>query len=906
MRSVDTHGEARPIGAADARARARAALSRRLAAIRDRAAASRALIAALALASIVAGAALCIHSRSVRPSVALLEWAAFAGVSLAPWAWIGLRIRTALPATAITPWTTASWLPLATQVTGFGVTISDTDRRLVWVNESFTRMTGYSATEVLGLKTSELLYFEGTDSATVRRVREAFAERRGARFEILVRSRDGREWWLDTDAQPLIDRHGNLRGWVAIQTDVTEHKLAEEQRRIASERLGLIAANVPGMIFQLWQDAAGDERKLFYVSPGARRVYGRSAEELVANADLLLDITHPEDRERITEAAIHARESGRPWHIDHRIIRPDGEVGWVEGDAVGRLNEDGSTVWDGYVADVTASKLAQEQLRAAKEAAEAANRAKSEFLANMSHEIRTPLNGVIGMTALLLDTPLKDDQREFAEIARSSGESLLAVLNDVLDFSKIEAGEMTVESIEFDLSSLIEQSIDAVALRTGEKGLELVVDVDPRLPRGMRGDPTRLRQVILNLLSNAVKFTDRGEVRLSARLLASAEDRVAFRVEVADTGVGLTAEQRARLFMPFIQADNSMTRRFGGTGLGLSICRRLLQLMGGSIGVESAPGSGSCFWFELSLPAVPMPQPHAPPVDLAGRTVLVIDDHPVNRRIIESQLASFGCTVQSAATASAGLESWRELIAADRAPDVVLLDHDLPDHPGPWLAEQLRRDPIGVQVPIILMTSLGGRRSDRPPLGLIDQTMTKPVKQSLLGECLRQLVGAGRTDPQRPEPASLTSLEGARVLLAEDNAVNQLLARRILEKLGARVTLADNGETAIAKLTAGRFDVVLMDCQMPVLDGYAATRRIRAGVAGAAAARVPIIALTAHALTGHRDECLAAGMNQYLSKPIDPAALRAMLQELLRNRSPPTDTHESNDTAAAQGDGERR
>jgi len=883
VRSVEPLRQPGPVGVPGARARA--GLPLRLAALRDRATGSRALIAAFALASILAACALAIRTRSATPAATLLDWAAFAALSFLPWAWILRRTRSMVPASAITPWTVASWLPLATRVTSFGVTISDAERRLVWVNESFARMTGYSTEEVVGLKTSELLYFEGTNAETVQRVREAFAQVRGVRFEILVRSRNGRQWWLDTDAQPLLDLHGNLRGWVCIQTDVTEHKLAEEQRRIASERLALIAANVPGMIFQLWQDARAEVRKFLYVSPGARSVYGKSAEELTTNADLLLDIAHPEDLKRILITSTHSRASGRAWHIDHRIIRAGGEIGWVEGDAVGRVNEDGSTTWDGYVADVTASKLAQEQLRAAKEAAEAANRAKSEFLANMSHEIRTPLNGVIGMTALLLDTPLRDDQREFAEIARSSGESLLAVLNDVLDFSKIEAGEMTVEQIEFDLSSIIEQSIDAVALRTGEKGLELVVDVDPRLPRGMRGDPTRLRQVILNLLSNAVKFTDRGEVRLTARLLAAADEKVLFRVEVADTGVGLTPEQRARLFMPFIQADNSMTRRYGGTGLGLSICRRLIDLMGGAIGVESTPGRGSCFWFELALAVVPMPHQQSPAIDLAGRTVLVVDDHPVNRQIIERQLAACGCRVESAATAAEGIESWQRLIAADRAPDAVLLDHDLPDQSGPWLAEWLRRDPIGVQVPIVLMTSLGSRLLDRAQPGVIDHVMTKPVKQSLLSECLRQLLGTTRSAHDAATAVRAGTLEGTRVLLAEDNAVNQLLARRILEKLGAHVTLADNGETAIAMLAGSRFDVVLMDCQMPVLDGYAATRRIRSGAAGPEAARVPIVALTAHALSGHRDECLAAGMNDYLAKPIDPGALRAMLQELLRSKT---------------------
>ena len=952
-----------------------------------------------------------------QPASAAAHWAFIAALVLliaVPWSGI-LLVGDSRPSSKITPDSIAEWLPMATRNTGYGVTISDTERRLVWVNDSFSRMTGYDISEVLGEKVSDLIYFEGTNADTVRQVREAFTAVRGARFEILVRSKNGREWWLDTDAQPLLDSSGNLQGWACIQTDVTaevlkreatrrdqnrvltmieggnigtweldattdaveanpvflaslghppqmhgldlewlrglfhpddraandrgiqdivaggtdlyrgqhrmraqdgtwrwflsavgvveraadgkpsrmfgvqfditEHKLAEAERELASQRLAMVADHVPGMIFQLRVGRDG-KTEFQYVSPGVLPVYGLSAKDLMGNSAALIEITHPDDRESNVASRRRARQALEPWHIAHRIVRPDGSIGWVEGDAVCRLSEDGSAEWNGYVGDVTSSKHAQEQLRAAKEAAEAANRAKSEFLANMSHEIRTPLNGVIGMTGLLLDTELTKEQQELAEIARSSGEALLAVLNDVLDFSKIEAGQMTLEQIDFDLFSLVEQSIDAVALRSAEKNIDLIVDVDPALPRGMRGDPTRLRQVVLNLLSNAIKFTEKGEVRLCLRRREVTDGSVGLRMEISDTGVGLTAEQRARLFMPFSQADASMTRRFGGTGLGLSICRRLVELMNGAIGVDSTIGSGSCFWFEIALPEVPSINVPAESTDLEDCRVLVVDDHPTNRRIIEGQLTSVGCRVTSVATAMEGEEMWMNLAASDRTPDVVLLDHDLPDHPGPWLAERLREHPAGAQVPIVLMTSLGSRVQARAEDRVIDRIMTKPVKQTALLLCLREVVGKARAATV-PARGVITGSLHLRVLLAEDNVVNQKLARRLLEKLGAEVTVAENGEAAIAELTAAAFDVVLMDCQMPVLDGYEATRRIRAGAAGAAASTIPVIALTAHALSGDRDRCLAAGMNEYLTKPIDPHALRSRLEGLLNTGSIP-------------------
>jgi CheY-like chemotaxis protein len=358
---------------------------------------------------------------------------------------------------------------------------------------------------------------------------------------------------------------------------------------------------------------------------------------------------------------------------------------------------------------------------------------------------------------------------------------------------------------------------------------------------------------------------------------AAGEGMVRLRVEVSDTGVGMSAGQQSRLFTPFAQADSSTTRRYGGTGLGLSICRRLVELMGGQIGVMSTPGAGSTFWFEVPVPSLASPEPQKP-VDFADVDILLVEDHPINQRIVVKQLASLGCRVTVAASAAEALASWHGMVAQSRTPDVVLLDHDLPDHSGRWVAEQIRRTPAGAGATIILMTSLG-EGNDAGEKLLVTRRLTKPVKQSTLVKCIREAIEHARTPTVRV--LKLDVFSGARILLADDNVVNQMLARRLLERLGLEVTIADTGMAAIERLSISAFNVVLMDCQMPELDGYEATRRIRKGAAGEAARTVPIIALTANALSGDRERCLESGMDDYLVKPINPDELREKLQRVL-------------------------
>ena len=732
-----------------------------------------------------------------------------------------------------------------------------------FANQAHFERFGRTPDQIVGRTYDELV---GGDMTDIRRERVA-AALRGQRqlFDQTVVNAEGVVTHWQSEYLPHWDQD-RVVGFYALIVDITLRKNAED--RLARQEALLAATSRMGEIggWDLERDGAGP-----FWSDMVYRIHDLPVGQMPELSEAL-SFYPPDTRPMVADAIEIAFESGQGWDFVAPFITATGRHRWVRSMGEAQLHAGRCTRIVGAFQDVTEARQAGEALREAKEAAEAANLAKSEFLARMSHEIRTPLNGVIGMTGLMLDTPLDPQQREYAQIVRSSGESLLALINDILDFSKIEAGRLELESIEFNLSTVVEDAIDAVALRAAEKGLELWVDIAAHIAPVFVGDPTRLRQVLLNLLSNAVKFTHEGEVGLTLTSTPAADGGAMLAFAVHDTGIGIARERVGTLFAPFIQADSSTTRKFGGTGLGLSISKHLAEAMGGRIEVDSVPGRGSTFRLHVCLRQGVDVRGGEPRPRLQGLHVLCVCEHPANRRRLEQQLLPEGCVLTLAASAEQGLCAYEALLAADRPPAAVILDHQPPGQDGGWLAASIR---AGAAPPaaLILLTSLSASLPEEHS-ALMDRILAKPVKTGTLVRALGELTrgfcaaneAGARSSRQSPFP-------GLRILIAEDNPVNQKLVTRLLQQRGAAVRVTASGAEALRALGEEDFDLVLMDCQMPEMDGYEATRRLRTSPGLVRNPAIPVIAVTAHALATDRAKCLAAGMNDYLTKPIDPDRL---------------------------------
>ena len=521
----------------------------------------------------------------------------------------------------------------------------------------------------------------------------------------------------------------------------------------------------------------------------------------------------------------------------------------------------------------------------ARDAALDASRQKSEFLANMSHEIRTPMNGILGMLELLRRTPLDEEQLEFANTAAGSAEALLAIINSILDFSKIEAGKLELDSVYFNLRVLVEEVCALLASQAFAKGLEFNCFVEPRLPGELRGDPTRLRQILTNIIGNAIKFTHQGEVSVDVVCLSEDAQQATLRFTVTDTGIGILPGDQHRLFNPFEQADGATTRRFGGTGLGLSICKSLISRMGGSkIQIDSAPGSGSSFWFVISFEKPDKSGAPALPKTLAHRRVLIVDDNATNRTILERLFQDWDAVVGMAESSPQALDRLREALGEDKPYELVVMDMNMPDMDGLMLAQAMMEEKGLSNIPRILLSSGGVvTESERAKAG-IHHSLTKPVRQSLLFDAAVSSLSGGRRRVQAgvaPPSVTMPSLAGHRVLVAEDNPVNQKVALKMLENLGVDTFLVDNGREALEALEREPFDLVLMDCHMPEMDGYTAVQALRERERSGSLKRTPVIALTANALEGDREKCVEAGMDDYLPKPLLLDDLSKMLQRWL-------------------------
>ncbi len=733
-------------------------------------------------------------------------------------------------------------------------------------------------------------------------LQDAIQHKRGwSGLVIRWRHKNGSYRHLHSNGVPILDMKGELTGFRGADRDITDRIRSEAALRESAQRLHLVFDTALDAIISTDEDTLITDW-----NQQAEALFGWTRDEVLGRP-LALVIIPPRFRDDYSQDQRSIKRTGTAKSIGQYVERyvqdRDGREIPVEL-AVSPAQIGNSTTVTAFIRDIRARKAVEAELHLAKEMAEVDTRAKSEFLANMSHEIRTPMNGIIGMTELLLDTKLTEEQRRYAQTVHASGETLLALINDILDLSKIEAGKLALEMLDFDLRDLLDDFTGMMAVQAHDKGLVLGCVASPEVPYRLRGDPGRLRQILMNLTGNAIKFTAQGEVIIRVNVVSETESDALLRFDVCDTGIGIPPDKLGRLFTKFSQVDSSTSRTYGGTGLGLAISKQLTEAMGGEIGVQSDPGQGSEFWFTANMAKASSSESAAAPVDvdLHGVRILIVDDTDVNREILMVLLKTWGLRPCEVADGEAAL---RELTQAKATQDpiaVAILDMDMPVIDGAALARAIKADPNLRDTRLVMCTSLGQAGGGAHGEGFdFISALTKPVRRHELREALKAAVGSGNTAASqmnaRPQVVLGKELRHARILVAEDNLTNQMVAVGILKKLGLKADVAANGNEAVKALETIPYDLVLMDVQMPEMDGIEATRQVRDPLSRVLDHQVPVVAMTAHAMGGDREKCLEAGMDDYLTKPVRISRLVSVLEKWLRprgeNGQPPEQAEET-------------
>lgn len=790
-------------------------------------------------------------------------------------------------------------LSLAAAKTNNGFLITGTDGRIEWFNEGFVRLTGYTLEECIGKKPGDFLQGKDTDPRTVDVMKAGLASQTGFNVEVINYHRNGRAYWVNIDTQPMHDDSGTLTGFMAIETDVTERVEADRALRKSEERWNLAIQGTRDGVWD-WNLLTNE----VFFSPNWLRMLGYEEGDLEGKLEEFTSRVHPDDLPAtMDEVRRHLARETTIYEVTFRMFRKDGSLCWILDRGKAIFDGDGRPYrMIGTHTDITQQMQREVETQKARDKAEELNQklkdaiktawdstleakradqAKSAFLATMSHEIRTPMNGVIGMTGLLLDTKLSSEQRDYVMTIQQSGESLLSIINDVLDYSKIEAGKIELEELPFRIKETVEETLNLLAPKAEEKHLDLRYLISDGVPQTMIGDAMRLRQILVNLVGNAIKFTDEGEVTVNVNAENLGDHRHRLTFTIRDTGIGIPHDRMDRLFVSFSQVDASTSRRYGGSGLGLAICKRLLDFMKGDISVTSEPGKGSTFTFHLVLQAKPTEgkiRPSQSASVLAGKQVIVIEDHQVDRRILTRQLAGWDMKPIPADTPQTAFN----LLENGQKTDVIIMDAQLPGMAYQEIAGRIHSMEGYRTVPLVLLSPLRIEDAGRQ----FSCILTKPLKMIELRRQLEQIF-ADKNSPRpfaehkKPHDRDMAELRPMNILLVEDNIVNQKVASLILSRFGYHADLAADGREAIEATRHKAYDVILMDVQMPEMNGYEATNAIRQQ----AGDRQPyIIALTAGAMEGDREAAINAGMDDYLSKPVVQQDLRDALRRAFAHR----------------------